>query len=393
MTPAPSLPGRALIAVVACLAVLTGCAADPPPSPQPTRVAPTPTATGVDSDYRADYAALRGVNIYSLVLSGGAEPADLGEPASSYEFLASRGIRAIRLAVPWQSLQPIPEGGDAAAGLEAPIDEEYLDAVTRQVDRAADAGIVTVLDLHNGCTYPWGAGPAIEGSLRCGDGIEQRHIDKVWGALATRFRDEPAVVAYDIFNEPRWSVGIDAYKLFSQHAVDAIRSAGARQPVWVEGFLSAERGRLAAIAPDGPWILDALDRVVYSEHFYASTGIDFDSSAPFDQSADYDEIFAQLATFGEWCRTWEVHCSVGEVGWPSGGDGGAQSAADAEAWNALFDRFYAEADAFGLDIFYFAAASRQVGTLLAYVASGDNGIDRALSQADVIEAYPTRAFE
>lgn len=348
-----------------------------------------------DGSYLDGHDYLRGVNIYSLIFAGKQEDLSvLGEPASSYEFLASRGVSIVRLAVPWQRLQEIPPGGDAADGLEQPIDAEYLEVVAQQVALAADAGIRTVIDLHNGCTYPWGAGPFVEGSLRCGDGITEEHVTRLWSTIAERFRGDERVAAYDIFNEPRWSVGVQTYKRYAQVAVDAIRATGDRHTIWVEGILSDQRGRLAAIAPDGPWIVDPLGKIMYSEHFYAN-----EHGAGFDPDEDYSTVLQRLRTFGDWCRAWGVRCSVGEVGWPSGGTHGVQSAAEGEGWNRLFEEFYTIADEYELDVTYFAASSTTfTGSLLAYVSSSPGlgsrtGIDRALSQAEVIERHLSRPAE
>lgn len=345
-----------------------------------------------DGSYLDGHDYLRGVNIYSLVFAGrGPDPSVIGEPPSSYAFLASRGVDIVRLAVPWQRLQEIPDGGTALDGLAQPIDQAYLDVVEAQVTAAADAGIRTVIDLHNGCTYPWGAGEFVEGSVSCGDGIEPAHVQRVWTAIAERFLHDERVAAYDIFNEPRWSVGVDDYREFAQIAVDAIRATGDEHTIWVEGILSDTRGRLAAIAPDGPWIEDPLGRIMYSEHFYDNEG-----GEDFDPGADTTKVLDRLRTFGDWCRQWAVRCSVGEVGWPSGGRGGVQSAASAAGWNALFEQFYDLADAYELDVTYFAASSaKQTGTLLAYVGSSPgipsaSGIDTALSQAEVIERHLSR---
>ena len=76
-----------------------------------------------------------------------------------------------------------------------------------------------------------------------------------------------------------------------------------------------------------------------------------------------------------------------------------QSDASGEAWNALFEEFYAIADEYELDVTYFAASSAaKVGTLLAYVAGtpgipSESGIDTALSQAEVIERHLSRPAE
>ncbi|HWI31649.1 MAG TPA: cellulase family glycosylhydrolase [Microbacterium sp.] len=348
-----------------------------------------------DGSYLNGHDYLRGVNIYSLVFAGKqADPTALGEPQSSYDYLASRGVSIVRLAVPWQRLQEIPEGGGALDGLAAPVSTPYLDAVEEQVRRAAAAGIRTIIDLHNGCTYPWGAGAFVEGSVRCGDGISEAHVSTIWTSIAERFRGDERVAAFDIFNEPRWSVGVDVYKRYAQVAVDAIRATGDQHTLWVEGILSDTRGRVAAIAPDGPWIADPLGKVMYSEHFY-----DNEAGDSFDPGVDHTRVLERLSTFARWCREWAVRCSVGEVGWPSGGAGGVQTAESGEAWNDLFERFYAIADEYELDVTYFAASSvKQVGTLLAYVGSepglpSPSGIDTALSQAEVIERHPSRPSE
>lgn len=365
---------------------------DEPDVPDALQQPPVPFGDGT---YLAGNDYLRGVNVYSLVFAGGgADVAEVGESQASYDYLASRGVSIVRLAVPWQRLQEIPEGGTAADGLAQPVDPVYLEMVAEQVARAANAGIRTVIDLHNGCTYPWGAGEFVEGSLRCGDGITEENVARVWGTIAARFRGDERVLAYDVFNEPRWSVGVAVYKHFAQVAVDAIRATGDEHTVWIEGILSDERGRLATIAPDGPWIEDDLGRVMYSEHFYAD-----ERGASFNEVADRTTVLDRLRTFGEWCERWSVRCSVGEVGWPSGGPGGVQSQASADGWNALFEEFYAIADEYELDVTYFAASgSKQVGTLLAYVASAPgipspSGIDTALSQTAVIERHLSRPAE
>jgi endoglucanase len=350
---------------------------------EPARLTPSD-----DAEYLAGYEYLRGVNVYSLIFPGKGVPiAALGEPQSSYDYLAQRGVKIVRLAVPWQRLQEIPEGGTAVDGLNGPVNLEYLDMVGEQVSRAGAAGIRTVIDLHNGCTYPWGAGAAVEGSVRCGLGITEDHVTKIWSTIALRFRDDPNVAAYNIFNEPRWQVGVDTYLRYSQVAVDAIRAMGDTHSIWVEGMLSDERGRLSAIAPWGPWIIDPLGRIIYSEHFYA------DSYGEYDPATESRTVLDRLRQFGDWCTQWEVHCAVGEVGWPSNGPGGYFSPESDAGWNALFEEFYTIADQYKLDVTYFAASgTHQVGTLLAYVPSrpgtpARTGIDSARSQAEVIEGH------
>jgi endoglucanase len=391
--------------MVALLFVFSGCVVRQPESAstrsEPAR-SPVPasslgpgnpadlTAQPVEEDtYLDGYRYLRGVNMYTLQFMLGEEDASLvGEPQSSYDYLADRGHQIVRLAVPWRGLQPLLDG-DVQASLNAPVDEDYLAAVEEEVSKIDRSGMRTILDLHNGCTYPWGPGDYIDGSVTCGAGISEKQATAIWRELSSRFKDDKRVAAYDIFNEPRYQVGVETYKEFAQAVVTAIRDNGDEHTIWVEAMIGV-RGRLVAIAPEGPWIEDPLDRIVYSEHFYAD-----ESRGPFDADAGYEELFAGVETFADWCDDGGVHCSIGEVGWPSGGRDGIQTAESAEGWNRLFERFYDLADRRRLDVTYFTATSfKSSGPFIAYGSTEGGvpvpGIDKRYSQADTIEAHPSQ---
>jgi len=381
----------ALTALVVTLLVPAAPAAaadDPSGSNTPAENRP---ASGVkrwgNGTYLNGFAYLRGVNVYSLVF-GGPRPAEqVGESQASWDFLAARGVKVARLPVSWVRLQPLPESGNARAGLDGQVSQAYLDIVEEQVRRAARSGIRTVIGLHNACSYP---NIQAAGSLTCGEGITRADVAKVWGAVATRFAGDERVVAFDLFNETHLDLGVDRYKLFTQAAADAVRGAGAEQTLWVQRMLG-ERGRLDTIAPNGPWVSDPLGKVMYSQHFYPSP-----IGSSFDPFAGNHAVLMDVDRFGTWCQKWGVRCVAGEVGWPSGGPGGVQTTASARGWNLVFEQFYRLANQYGLDVTYFGASSSQrTGTLLAYVASrpgypSPSGLDTALSQTEVIERHLSR---
>lgn len=382
----------ALVTLVAALVVPAAPAAaadDPSGGNTPAQERP---ASGVKrwgtGTYLNGFAYLRGVNVYSLVF-GGPRPAEqVGESQESWNYLASRGVKVARLPVSWIRLQPVPASGNLRAGLDAPVSQAYLDIVEEQVRRAARAGIRTVVGLHNACSYP---NITAEGSAVCGDGLTRADVAKVWTALAGRFVGDERVIAFDLLNETHLNrVPVDRYKLFTQAAADAVRATGSEQTLWVQRLLG-ERGRLDVIAPDGPWVRDPLGKVMYSQHFYPSP-----IGSTFDPFAGNHAVLLDVDRFGTWCQKWAVRCVAGEVGWPSGGPGGVQSAASAAGWNLVFEQWYRRADQYGLDVTYFAASSSQTtGTLLAYVASrpgypSPSGLDTALSQTDVIEDHLSR---
>ncbi|UZN04118.1 glycoside hydrolase family 5 protein [Cellulomonas sp. S1-8] len=382
----------ALAALVVALLVPAAPAAaashDPSGGNTPAQNRP---ASGVErwgnGSYLNGLTYLRGVNVYSLVF-GGPRPAEqIGESQASWDYLAARGVKVARLPVSWVRLQPLPASGGASAGLAGPVSQAYLDVVEEQVRRAARAGIRTVIGLHNACSYP---NIKAADSLTCGNGITRADVTKVWSAVAARFAGDERVVAFDLFNETHLDLGVERYKLFTQAAADAVRGTGSEQTLWVQRMLG-ERGRLDIIAPDGPWVVDPLGKVVYSQHFYPSP-----IGSTFDPFAGNHAVLLDLDRFGAWCGKWKVRCTVGEVGWPSGGPGGVQSSFSAQGWNLVFEEFYRRADQYGMDVTYFAASSSQTtGTLLAYVASSpgypsSSGLDTALSQTEVIERHLSR---
>jgi hypothetical protein len=93
----------------------------------------------------------------------------------------------------------------------------------------------------------------------------RKHLASFWDAFAREFRDEPAIIAYDIFNEPNYKPGQEHLwiKEMLPEAVAAIRAVN--PGIWL-------------LVEPGPWGLPAgldqmepLDdpRVIYSFHQYA----------------------------------------------------------------------------------------------------------------------------
>lgn len=391
----PRVVSGAVVTVLTLAVTLLGAAvpaqAQPDWSGARTAAADRP-ASGVerwgDGTYLNGFDYLRGVNVYSLVFGGGRPAHQVGESQESWNYLASRGVKVARLPVSWIRLQPVPASGNLRAGLDAPVSQAYLDVVEEQVRRAARAGIRTVVGLHNACSYP---NITASGSLVCGEGVTRADVAKVWTAIAQRFAGDERVIGFDLLNETQLSaVPVSRYKLFTQAAADAVRATGAQQMLWVQRLLG-EKGRLDVIAPNGPWVADPLGKVMYSQHFYPSP-----IGSEFNPFAGNHAVLLDLQRFGTWCQRWKVRCAAGEVGWPSGGPGGVQSAASAAGWNLVFEQFYRMADSYQLDVTYFAASSSQTtGTLLAYVASrpgypSPSGLDTALSQTSVIESHLSR---
>ncbi|KQP97442.1 MULTISPECIES: glycoside hydrolase family 5 protein [unclassified Rathayibacter] len=356
------------MSLCAVVAVLAGCT--PQPTPAPTS---SSTPTGARSDGLETYldgrSYLRGVNIYTLqqqraISTSRVKP----DNQASYDYLASRGVSIVRLAVPWQRLQPWKPGEDVREALDAPVDSAYLDLIAEQVERAGAAGIRVVLDLHNSCAYPWGTGAAPEGTIYCGGDLTTDDVRKVWRAISDRFADDPRVAAYNLFNEPRGSkTGAPAYFQYMQTVVDDLRERGDTHAIWIDSILGSS---FAADAANGPPVTDPLNAIVYSQHFYLHDGT-------------RKKLLDSMTTFGEWCSDQGVHCAMGELGWQSDSDSDDRQ---------TFELAYRLADEYELDVTYFAATSvADPKGLIAYSARpGSSTISVRHSQASVIEAHPSR---
>ena len=160
-----------------------------------------------------------------------------------FQTMASLGINSVRLVVSWSLLEPSPGFHDQA----------YLDKIKQAVEWAKANGIYVILDMHQDawgkyietpvdkkCPWPllpnigWDGAPEwatiTDNRGRCmlvhrelsmsvmnswqsfwhdRDGIQQHLID-TWAWLANEFKNDPAVIGYDLLNEPGWGFNIKA---------------------------------------------------------------------------------------------------------------------------------------------------------------------------------------
>jgi endoglycosylceramidase len=141
--------------------------------------------------------------------------------------IRSWGMNTVRLGIFWDGLEPHP----------GQLDTAYLDRISRLVAAAKAQGLFVLLDMHqdlysvkfsdgaprwatqdedkpNPQVTAWSdayyGSPAVQAALDHfwanspgPDGVGlQDHYARVWQFVAERFRDEPAVLGYDLMNEP-----------------------------------------------------------------------------------------------------------------------------------------------------------------------------------------------
>lgn len=258
---------------------------------------------------------LRGVNVESS--AKGDTQAGSHLPRSEMEgqaALGQWGWNTVRFLVFWGSIEP--EKGK--------YDEAYLDEVAKWMDWYAEHGIHVVLDMHQdlygwkvrgdgapdwavdtkglevkpiGEGLPWylqGADPAVQNAYQSfwnpqdGDRTLQEHYLGALRHLVDRFEDHPAVIGYDVMNEPSFANGDLAATLairpqaergdfhnqnltdFMNRAIAAVRSESDEAYVFIE-----PTSLLNAFPYPGDLIESEIHdrrrgppRVVYAGHLY-----------------------------------------------------------------------------------------------------------------------------
>ncbi len=142
----------------------------------------------------------------------------------------------------------------------------YQLAIESYVQALNAAGMVAILDLH------WNAPGA---TLATGQQVmaDADHSPAFWSSVAAAFRSDPGVV-FDLYNEPHdisWSCWLNGCTTSAgwkaagmQQLLDAVRSAGATQPVMVAGLSWA--GDLSGWLANEP--VDPQHQLVASAHIY-----------------------------------------------------------------------------------------------------------------------------
>jgi len=205
--------------------------------------------------------------------------------ATDMELIASWGNNVVRQMYFWADVEPT----------EGQYDEDFLSQIDRQVELARDAGLLVLIDHHQHC---YGAGfgcwgmPAwtcdeqyyqqceddpwnyfCDGMETCfelfwtGDDLKRKYIDHLV-MLAQRYADEPAVIGFDVINEP-----------YCMHTT--LEECG----VLMAEFYSDAAARIREVAPDKLIFfepnfielvglptnlagLDLGDKGVYAAHYY-----------------------------------------------------------------------------------------------------------------------------
>ncbi|GHE69173.1 hypothetical protein GCM10018785_42180 [Streptomyces longispororuber] len=304
--------------------------------PATARTAPAPSATGIPrlTDRRGRALTLRGWNVEDKVHQGDEALSAITE--RHFKDLRAQGFNFARLLVFWDDLEP----------RRGHYSTSYLRKIRRVLDWAHRHGIHVVLDAHQDVFGPAFGHRGIPRWATRTDGLPfTPHPDdwfaeyfepavqrafthlyedkdlraaqaRMWRLLADRFGGHPAVLGYDLINEPMGELRpgedlataarrIEATQLtpLYRRLAEAVRSRDRSTWLFVEPTPIVGEG-----VPTGLGRVDD-ERVVYAPHFYNTA---MEAGADYDPAAGWIEAYERAVT--AYPRRYGLPVVVGEWG-------------------------------------------------------------------------------
>jgi endoglycosylceramidase len=207
----------------------------------------------------------------------------------NFRQLAAVGFDSIRLQTYWAAIMP----------QEGVIDEVYLDKYAALVEAAGNAGLTVIVDMHQdifgvgfledgaprwACdesyyasyvpVQPWSMNYLADEVQACFDNFYSNNATfdrfiEAWVAVADRVKDIPAVVGFDLLNEPNWG-NASAYTFMRDIWIPRMEQLS-------EALLAAAPGRLVFMEPTtlsitlgAPELVrpTTVNEAVFAPHFY-----------------------------------------------------------------------------------------------------------------------------
>ncbi len=218
--------------------------------------------------------------------------------AKQFDYCQAKGLKVIRLPFKWERIQP---------GLNQPLAEAELARLDGVVALARERDLKLLLDMHNYARY--------NGKVIGTEEVPNAAFADVWTRLASHFRDETAVFAYGIMNEPHATNGL--WPAAAQACVDGIRTVDTTHTILVCG--DGWSGAHSWPKINGKFLLnDPSGNLVYEAHQY----FDHDNSGSYKRT--YDEEGAtptvgveRLQPFVQWLKENNAQGFIGEFGVPN----------------------------------------------------------------------------
>lgn len=317
------------LAVLALLALgLPACGEEAPTDNVLGAKGPWEVAAGFLRDDQGRALILRGANLAGAHKS----PPYFGfhQPADYARLREHWGMNSIRFLLSWAAIEP--ERGQ--------YDDAYVQGVAMRVGWARDAGLLVVLDMHQDI---YGEGFGGDGAPRwtcdeshyagyepvspwmlnylnpevqaCYDGLWSSedlhdHYAEAWRRIAKALADNPAVVGFDVINEPHWGSAVMAsfeeqsLQHFYEHIVPAVRQVAPHWVAFLEPSASRNIGLPTRLVPF------PFPNVVYAPHSYDASA---EQGKGFDP-ANREVLMAKLQAMNDEAASLQAALWIGEYG-------------------------------------------------------------------------------
>jgi endoglucanase len=275
----------------------------------------------------------RGLNIFGPWQNGEANQPWAFPDASELDYFKAKGLTTFSVHLLWENLQP---------RLFGPFESTYLAAVDAFVASCKARGERLSFTFINLGVYPAPAGNAIGSPQVLAAGL----LD-LWTRMATHYRDEPTVWAYDLMNEP---FSDSEWITYAHGEINTICAVDSTKPIMA--MPRDESANTWSIA--FPGFDDAANKLWYEAHVYFDRGSNGFYRGTYDEEGAYPLIGVDRARpFVAWCQAHSARCTMGEYGIPNQPTGSA-SRYDQRCLVVL-DTFLTNLDQNGISSAYWSA--------------------------------------
>lgn len=272
-----------LTALAAALALTTTVVA---PASAGTAPQAGPRPAGVDPASEVVAEMQPGWNLGNTLDAVGADETAWGNPRVTEDLLRAvedAGFQSVRI--------PVTLGQHSGPAPTYTIDPAVLDRVEEVVDRALDADLTVLLDLHHD-SWMW----THQMPTRHDEVLAQ--FTATWEQLAERFRDHPRTLLFESINEPQFA-GVSgdeqSYALLHELNVrfhEVVRSSGGRNAdrvlVLPTLHTNADQGRLDALVATFEELDDPNLAATFHYYGYWPFSVNVAGGTRFDAAAQAD---------------------------------------------------------------------------------------------------------